>query len=208
MGTELQTETLDGLLASALESGIDRIGQLHLSREGEEYRICHIEDRGRNDLQEYTTASAALEIVLYDDAGIYRPLKTAPNLKHGWLLRLAGFRELRYALDYLYPAALGNWRALLAGKLLPVSLRETVNRQTGMYRISGKITDEQGQFLVETLCRPGCLRQILWAIPPDVPHPPFSPKPGEIPLLCGEACNIFVACARKVVKGIPLDQVD
>jgi len=30
----------------------------------------------------------------------------------------------------------------------------------------------------------------------------------EIPLLCGEACNLLVAAARRKVKGIPLDQVE
>jgi len=208
MANDFETASLDGLLASALLAGLARIGQVWIAIEGSGFRITHFEDRERSDLRDFHRASDAIQIALYDDSGIYRPLKTAPTLKHGWSLRLEDRKALRVALDHLYPAALGNWRALLSGSLRPVALRETVNRQTGMYRISGKITDDQGADLVETLCRPGCLRQILWAIPLDAPSPSFLPKAGEIPLLCGEACNIFVACARKVVKGIPLDQVD
>ncbi|MFZ4775485.1 MAG: hypothetical protein ACOYM3_08995, partial [Terrimicrobiaceae bacterium] len=99
-------------------------------------------------------------------------------------------------------------RSRLRGELVPVSLRSTVDRQTGMYRITGKITDAQGVELVKTLCKPGCLRCILWPVPEQETASAVPLPPQEIPLLCGEACNLFVAAARKVVKGIPLDQVE
>ena len=44
----------------------------------------------------------------------YRPLKTAPNLRHGWRLEVANLAELRLALDLFYPgrlAALAAWEA-------------------------------------------------------------------------------------------------
>lgn len=206
--TELRTSTLDDLLASALEVGCSRVGQIAILQANDRFQLCHIDDVGRTDLDTTSDPNAAIAIVVLTDDGKYRPLKTAPNLKHGWCLDLPDLKSLRLALDFFYPAALGNWRALLTDSLRPVSLRETVNRQTGMYRITGKISDEQGETLVNTLCRTGCLRQILWPVPADAPLPQISLPPGEIPLLCGEACCLIVAAARKVVKGIPLDQVE
>lgn len=200
--------TLDAFLASALAAGYVRIGEVDIAPAGGGWRICHFEDVDRAGLEEFDDAAAARAIALYDDGGRYRPLKTAPTLRHGWQLTVGSVTELRHALDFLYPAAIGNLRAWLRGSLEPVPLRNTVNRQTGMYRISGKITDDQAASLVSTLCGGGCLRHILWPVAPDGAVTPPAESPGRMPLLCGEACNLFVAAARKVVKGIPLDQVE
>ena len=99
-------------------------------------------------------------------------------------------------------------------------LRDTLNRQTGMYRVAGKITDEQIDALVGRFCRSdgGCLRTILWRrdatgsvastrLPPEKFDPaydqcggPAQPRTDLIPMLCQEACNLLVAEARAVVK--------
>jgi sirohydrochlorin cobaltochelatase len=200
--------TLDAFLSSALEAGRFRIGQVAIALAGNGWRICHFEDVDRTGLEGFDGAAAARTIALYDDGGRYRPLKTAPTLRHGWQLTVGSVTELRQALDFIYPAAIGNLRSWLRGTLAPVSLRDTVNRQTGMYRIAGKITDEQAESLVATLCHGGCLRHILWPVAPDGMGSPPGDAPGHLPLLCGEACNLLIAAARKVVKGIPLDQTD
>ena len=206
--TALRTSTLDDLLATAMEAGCSRIGQVAIEQANGRFQLCHIDDVGRTDLVKNSDPTTAMATAVLTDEGVYRPLKTAPNLKHGWQLDLPDLKSLRLALDFFYPAALGNWRALLTASLRPTPLRETVNRQTGMYRITGKITDEQGEALVNTLCRTGCLRNILWPVPADAPLPLIALPTGEIPLLCGEACCLVIAAARKVVKGIPLDQVE
>ena len=164
---------------------------------------------------------AAVELALYDDAGAYRPLKTAPNLRHGWRMALADARQVRLALDLFYPGRLGAWRLFEAGRLRVTSLRETLGRQTGMYRVTGKLTDEQADTLVGRFCRSdgGCLRTILWKRNPEgavpstgLPPEKFDPAhdqtgqaegsgDGFAPLLCQEACNLLVAEARAVVKG-------
>ncbi len=204
----LRTETLDALLRSAVDAGFLRIGQIQIRPVGEGFHLCHIEDVHCEDLERFRDPDAAPSLALTDDAGAYRPLKTAPNLRHGWRLEVASLRDLRLALDFFYPAALGNWRARLVQKLQPVPFRATVNRQTGMYRITGKITDEQAEELVGLVCRKGCLRNILWSVSPETPSPSPTLPDKEIPLLCGEGCNLLVAAARKIVKGIPLDQVE
>ena len=114
-------------------------------------------------------------------------------------------------------------------RLKTTTLRETLARQSGMYRVAAKISDEQINDVVGTFCRcaGGCLRTILWRrtasgsvasskLPPakfdpncDQAQPlcgpglatPATTAPTVIPLLCQEACNLLVNECRKMVKG-------
>ena len=126
--------------------------------------LSHRADKTLDELKTSRNAEDAIEIAKYDDAGNYRPLKTAPNLRHGWRLELDTLEELRRALDYFYPGRLAVFAAWKSGKLQTTPLRETLNRQSGMYRIAAKISDTQIDNLVADFCRSngGCLRTILW----------------------------------------------
>ncbi len=97
----------------------------------------------------------------------------------------------------------------LAKKLEVTSLRETLGRQSGMYRVTQKLSDDQAQSLIGSFCcsNKGCLRKVLWKLDADneVKTLPEEKRTGnssyfEIPLLCREACNLLVAAARDVVK--------
>jgi 4Fe-4S iron-sulfur cluster binding domain len=160
-----------------------------------------------------------------DETGQSKPSrKTAPNLQHGWRLELDTLEELRRALDYFYPGRLAVFAAWKSGKLQTTPLRETLNRQSGMYRVAAKISDQQIDDLVADFCRSngGCLRTILWKRDDDgviastrLPKEKFDPghdqvqaqaRPGSaipatVPLLCQEACNLLIAECRKAVKG-------
>lgn len=190
-------------LQNWLAKGGFRIGQVQVLAQG---HLHHIDDAGREDLQVFADPHAALELARYDDAGKYRPLKTAPNLRHGWRLEMSGLEAIRLALDFLYPAALGLAVAQERGGLAAVDLRETLGRQTGMYAVVKKITDNQAEAVIASTCRgePGCLRQILWNISSEYPLPDAlkrGPDAGEgRPLLCAEACNLLVAAGRVEVK--------
>src|SRR5439155_445499 len=105
--------------------------------------LLHCDDGGRDDLQRFHNPEEAAEIARYDDAGNYRPLKTAPNLRHGWRLELVDLAELRRALDYFYPGRLAMFTAWKENRLTTTPLRETLTRQSGMYRVASKISDEQ-----------------------------------------------------------------
>jgi len=126
--------------------------------------LSHRDDASLDRLQTYRDAKDAIEIAKHDDAGNYRPLKTAPNLRHGWRLELGTVEELRCALDYLYPSRLAVFAAWKGGYLKTTALRDTLDRQSGMYRVAAKISDEQINDLVADFCRSdgGCLRTILW----------------------------------------------
>jgi sirohydrochlorin cobaltochelatase len=204
------------------------LGQILVQkREDASFVLSHLDDESLDQLQKYQDAENAIEIAKYDDAGNYRPLKTAPNLRHGWQLELATVDELRRTLDYFYPGRLAVFAAWKSGYLKTTALRETLDRQSGMYRVAAKISDPQINELVADFCRSdrGCLRTILWKrdrngaiASTKLPKAKFdhviacSRRPagdvhashGElatVPLLCQEACNLLVAECRKVVKG-------
>ena len=126
--------------------------------------VSHRDDESLDQLQTHQNAEDALEIAKNDDAGNYRPLKTAPNLRHGWRLELATLDELRRSLDYFYPGRLAVFAAWKSAYLKTTPLRETLDRQSGMYRVAAKVSDQQINDLVADFCRSdsGCLRTILW----------------------------------------------
>jgi sirohydrochlorin cobaltochelatase len=191
--------------------------------------LWHRDDETLDNLKSFRSAEDAIDIAKYDDPGNYRPLKTAPNLRHGWRLELDTLEELRRALDYFYPGRLAVFAAWESNKLETTPLRETLDRQSGMYRVAAKISDSQINDLVADFCRSdgGCLRTILWKRNAEgaiastkLPKEKFDPacdqmatsnSPGSatpatvataatVPLLCQEACNLLVAECRKIVK--------
>ena len=168
--------------------------------------VRHTDDRTAADLESFSKPEDARELAKYDDAGSYRPLKTAPNLRHGWRLELASIEELRLALDFFYPAALGTWIAYADGRLPAVPLRDTLGRQSGMYRVTQLITDFQADELILRTCDPqaGCLRHQLWDVSPGrtspLRRPPVVSASAEVPVLCAEACNLLVAACRPIAK--------
>jgi sirohydrochlorin cobaltochelatase len=208
-------------LAKWMAAGRRCIGEVSI-RLGDDgtFALTHREDAARNDLAPYADTDAAAQLARFDDAGNYRPLKTAPNLRHGWRLTLPDRGALRLALDLLYPGRLAAFLAWETGGLMTTPFRETLERQTGMYRPAAKIGDDEANTLVGSFCRSdgGCLRTILWKrdregtlASTDLPREKFDPAHDQtglgqpmIPLLCQEACNLLVAEARKVVKcGVP-----
>jgi len=222
---------IEQLLQECLRSGPINLGEL-VVREVEPGRfvIRHWkDDESQQKLAIETSSIAALEIVRYDEQGNYRALKGAPNLRQGWELRLESVPEVRQAIDYFYPGAFSSWLGFKRGEITPVDLRQTLTRQTGMYRVTQRLAGLQAEELAGQFChsRAGCLRTILWTIDgktPDkyLPRSKFDPQadqlgecrerrpedegPGAlsyrstIPFLCVEACNLFVAEARKIVK--------
>jgi sirohydrochlorin cobaltochelatase len=196
----------------------------------ERFVVTHRDDETVGQLQTIRDAEDAIEIAKYDDSGKYRPLKTAPNLRHGWRLEVDTLQELRRALDYFYPGRLAVFAAWKSDRLQTTPLRETLHRQSGMYRVAAKISDAQIDDMVAGFCRSdgGCLRTILWkrdkdgaiastklpkekfdpacdqtaaSIPPGSATPATAATRATVPLLCQEPCNLLVAECRKAVKG-------
>jgi hypothetical protein len=123
--------------------------------------------------------------------------------------------ELRLALDAFYPGRLAAFFAFENQELRTTPFCETLERQSGMYRIAAQIEDAQADELIGNFCRSdaGCLRTILWTrdgnqpasskLPPeksDPRHDQTGAGAPVIPLLCQESCNLLVAEARRVVQ--------
>ena len=165
-------------------------------------------DRGADNLQIHRETNDALLIARNDASGAFRPLHTAPTLKRGWRLDLASLEDLRLALDFFYPAAIGMARALEQEKLTAVPLRDLLGRQTGMYRFVNTITDDQAHALIGKTCaNTKCLRRILWPLTATQPMAGAAAAktqpnnaPNALPLLCIEACTHVVSAARKVAR--------
>lgn len=211
-------------IGRVLEAARFCVGQIVVQKSDGCFVICHRHDETLDELQIFRSSEDAIEIAKYDDAGNYRPLKTAPNLRHGWRLELDTLEQLRRALDYFYPGRLAVFAAWKKGKLQTTPFREILDRQSGMYRVAAKISDSQIDNLVADFCRSdgGCLRTILWkrdargtVASTKLPNEKFDPAydqveasaqpgstiPATVPLLCQEACNLLIAECRKMVKG-------
>ena len=155
--------SIDKLLESVLTAPF-YFGQILVHKTNSGFILSHRDDESLDQPQIFRDAEDAIEISKYDDAGNYRPLKTAPNLRHGWRLTLETLEELRRALDYFYPGRLAVFAAWKSDQLQITPLRETLDRQSGMYRAAAKISDAQIDDVVADFCRSdgGCLRTILW----------------------------------------------
>ena len=189
---------LTAILGDWLQAGAGQIGQITIRPVNLGWELRHTADRECSGLKSYEVPEAAREIANADEAGAFRPLKTAPNLIRGWSMVLPEAAAIRCALDYFYPAMAGVWLSHLHGSLVPMPLRETLGRQTGMYRVTQKVSDPDARTTIDRFCA-GCLKQRLWEIDGPNPTPPQI-NPQGIPLLCHEACNLLVAEIRKVVK--------
>jgi sirohydrochlorin cobaltochelatase len=205
----VRSSPLNDALAAWLKQGRDSIGEIAIAANADGgFSLCHIADRDQDGLQLHHAAHDALFIARNDASGAFRPLHSAPTLNRGWRLDLATLDELRLALDFFYPAALGMAHALEQDKLASVPLREVLGRQTGMYRFANNITDEQAHAMIGKCCADTkCLRRILWPLTASQPMANEAASktqpnhaPNAIPLLCIEACTHIVSAARKVAR--------
>jgi sirohydrochlorin cobaltochelatase len=199
----------------ALEAVPFCFGQILVGRTGDDFVLCHRDDEAHDVLEIFQDPEDAIEIARYDDAGNYRALKTAPNLRHGWRMELQRPDEVECALDHFYPGRLAIFVAWRHGQLRAKPLRETLERQSGMYRIAAKISDVQIDDLVGDFCRSngGCLRTILWKrdqrgaiASTKLPTQKFDPAWDQVQALDGSQSSIFAkATADKAAPAtVPL----
>lgn len=176
------------------------------------YSVRHVEDRSvpAERLERFDDPFRARIIAQTTDDGSHRPLKTAPDLRRGWLFEALDERGLWTVLDYLYPACVGHWHAGRQGSLRVTHWNATAARQSGMYSPVRLLSPEVVRDTVVACCGDAvCLRQVAWGLSADDPQPLPSELPGEAEeevgtrgarVPCPEACSIFVSFARAVLR--------
>lgn len=129
--------------------------------------------------------------------GEFRPIKSAPNLRAGWLCRVATDGELELALNQLYPGALADWFAAQQPAPPVTNYRAFTARQTGMYRITTMLTDTQAAQVIRACCDERfCLKRRLWSVDSLAADAPEAKS--LIP--CLEPCAVMMEFARKAVR--------
>ncbi|WP_394743032.1 DR2241 family protein [Natronococcus roseus] len=202
----LEDEPLDvSARYDALEDGIVREwGQLRIAVElvdgsgGERrYELRHVDDadRAREDLERREDPRDARELSTYDGEGRYRPLKTAPTLRSGWVFPELSGRALVEAVDFFYPATIANWHRERRGELDVDHWTETAERQTGIYDVIDELPREAVDWMAEACCVDSqCLRRREWEYEEG---DELEPEGGDGPFPCREPCSLVVAAARK-----------
>jgi hypothetical protein len=133
----------------------------------------------------------------FTDTGAFRPLKSAPNLSCGWRATAANHAELEAALNQLYPGAIADWFAARVEPPPVTGYREFTERQTGMYRITTLLNDEQAGQVARACCAARfCLKRRLWTVAGLEPDP--AEAKSQIP--CLEPCAVLLEFARKAVR--------
>ncbi len=162
------------------------------------YEVRHVDDAGRpaEELEVHEEPRRAREISKLTEEGEYRPLKSSPNLRRGWLLRLDGERELSTAMGYLYPAAVVHWHLDRRGELPITHYRENAARQSGIYERIQKLTGEGVQKAAAACCDDAvCLKRTLWDVDESQP---LEMHRGDGVIPCPGPCSVFVSFARRV----------
>ncbi|MEX1183741.1 MAG: DR2241 family protein [Gemmatimonadota bacterium] len=179
--------------------------QVRIRRTGEDaYEVRHRADAALDValLERHTAASAALDVARSDSGGHHRPLRSAPDLRRGWVLDLSA-AGLWPAIGWLYPAAAVRWYEYRTGTLTVESFDAVAARQTGIYAAVGTLRDEALHSVVRECCGPGsCLRTPLWTSRTPVPvHRllPLAPA-GEPRVPCAAPCSMLLERAAGTLR--------
>jgi hypothetical protein len=160
------------------------------------YSLCHTDDAAVADLEVHEDPRSAREIARLTEAGEHRPLKSSPNLRRGWEIRVPDAGGLAVAMNYLYPAGVVHWHLHGEGRLEVTSYRENAARQSGIYKRIQRLSERGVQDAARACCEDAvCLKKTLWDVDEKTPLQ-MERGEGEIP--CPEPCSIFISFARRV----------
>lgn len=191
-------------LRRALRTGhTSEWGQLRITvslrSDGERtYDLRHCADASATvaDLVVYDDPEAATDLVRLDDAGDYRPLKTAPTLSDGWVFPDLDPGSLVRTVSTIYPATVENWYREREGGLDVTHWREAAARQTGRYAVVDELSGAQVDRLADACCADSqCLKRRVWD---ESANEPLEPAGGDGVFPCREPCSLVVAAAREI----------
>lgn len=169
--------------------------QVRITRTNSGFELRHVTDADRPAGELRALAAAELRgWAQFTGSGQFRPLRSAPTLRARWCCRVARIEEVAEALDLLYPASVADWYACRSQAAPPVTdFRQFTERQTGMYRITAKLSDPAAARVTRVCCHADfCLKQRLWTVPGLAPDAALLKS--EIP--CLEPCAVWLEFAR------------
>lgn len=196
MSNEYPNPALEALLSSFSDELI--WAQVRIQRAGNAFELRHIADTEVGEQQLRTVPLVELRALAQRTAtGAFRPLKSAPNLPRGWRALARGPAELAAALRDLYPGSLADWFVSRGGSPPLTDYRSFTERQTGMYRITTKLSDAEAAQVIRACCHQQfCLKQRLWTVgklPPDA-------REAKSAIPCLEPCAVLLEFARTAVR--------
>lgn len=172
--------------------------QVFISRGASGFSLRHVDDQNHSvDSLRSIPLAELRALAQFSADGVFRPLKSAPNLVRGWRADLGDENELWLALNSFYPGAVADWFAAQSSAPPVTNYRDFTARQTGMYRITAALDDLPARAAIAACCHEDfCLKRRLWSIgglAPDAPE-----KKSAIP--CLEPCAVMLEFARKVAR--------
>ncbi|MFD1569984.1 DR2241 family protein [Halorubrum laminariae] len=192
---------------AALAEGIERAwGELTITaritdRGERRYDVRHEADAGTpvTDLDAYDDPLDARDLVKLDAKGRYRPLKTAPTLRDGWVFDDLGPKDAYEVVESIYPATVANWHREREGDLDVTHWRETMARQSGIYGVIQTWDRGEGHehvnWVAEACCDDSqCLKRREWEYDDDTD---LDVDGGDGVFPCREPCSVVVSAARK-----------
>jgi sirohydrochlorin cobaltochelatase len=174
----------------------------------EPHRVC---GPGEPTVELPPDPEAIRRYVRLDEAGRYRPLSGASNLRPGWWVPLRDGLTAADVIEAVYPLATVHFRQYAEGTLRVVPLDEVLERQSGRYESARQLSPHGRQVVRDVLCGQ-CVRTPVWPLTSN-PQPPTSHlQPPTSHLPCPEPCSVFVALAREAAawerEGTPPGPVD
>lgn len=173
-------------------------GEVLIRRVAHGFDLRHVADRNVGDaLLEQLAVSGLRALAQFTAEGVFRPLKSAPNLRRGWHVSAADEGALETALNHLYPGAIADWFAARSNPPPITSYREFTARQTGMYRITTLLDDIIAGAAIRACCHADfCLKRRLWSVSGLAADEPQQKSLAP----CLEPCAILLEFARKVAR--------
>jgi hypothetical protein len=174
------------------------LGQVLIRRRGRGFELRHLTDHDAPAERLRPIAETDLrDLVQFTATGAFRPLKSAPNLPSGWTLQVPDAPRLEWALNQCYPGAIADWHAARSESPPVTGFREFTGRQTGMYRITAGLSDEQAALVIRAGChKEHCLKRRLWS----GGNLGMDSAEAKSIIPCLEPCALLLEFARKCMR--------
>jgi len=169
-----------------------------------EYEIRHEDDADAeaDALDAHEDPLDARDLTTFDDRDRYRPLKTAPSLRTGWVFTGLDATGVVETIDYIYPATVANWHREREGHLDVTHWHEHVERQSGIYGVVQTWDRQDGHehvdWVAQACCVDSqCVKRREWDYDEDTE---LDVERGEGEFPCREPCSVVLAAARQWTK--------